>query len=89
VKVKEADVDFVQTPLRTAGRGPPHCFVQERGHVICEDKKARYAVATAQLYAARARVALDQAKLDWLSFLTSYKQVTAPLRRRDHGSPRR
>jgi multidrug efflux pump subunit AcrA (membrane-fusion protein) len=42
------------------------------------EDKARYAVAIDQLKAARARVALDQANVDRLSFLMSFKQVTAP-----------
>jgi multidrug efflux pump subunit AcrA (membrane-fusion protein) len=73
VKVKEANVDFAKT---TNGRwqGSPRGVVSEQER----EDKARYAVAIAQLNAARARVALDQADVDRLSFLTSYKQVTAP-----------
>ena len=74
VKVKEADVDFAKT-TNDRWQGSPRGVVSEQER---EDKKARYAVAIAQLNAARARVALDQANVDRLSFLTSYKQVTAP-----------
>jgi RND family efflux transporter MFP subunit len=74
VKVKEADVEFAKTTY-DRWQGSPRGVVSEQER---EDKKARYAVAIAQLNAARARVALDQANVDRLSFLTSYKQVTAP-----------
>jgi RND family efflux transporter MFP subunit len=43
-----------------------------------EDKKARYEGGIAQLNAAKARVELDQANVDRLTFLTKFKQVTAP-----------
>jgi multidrug efflux pump subunit AcrA (membrane-fusion protein) len=74
VKVKEADVEFAKTTY-DRWQGSPRGVVSEQER---EDKKARYAVAIAQLNAARARVALDRANVDRLSFLTSYKQVTAP-----------
>jgi RND family efflux transporter MFP subunit len=74
VKVKEADVEFAKTTYER-WQGSPKGVVSDQER---EDKKARYAVATAQLNAARARVTLDQANVDRLSFLTSYKQVTAP-----------
>jgi RND family efflux transporter MFP subunit len=74
VTVREADVDFAKTTF-DRWQGSPKGVVSDQER---EDKKARYAVATAQLNAARARVALDQANVDRLTFLTSYKQVTAP-----------
>jgi RND family efflux transporter MFP subunit len=43
-----------------------------------EDKKARYDSSIAQLNAAAARVNLDRANVDRLTFLTRFKQVTAP-----------
>jgi RND family efflux transporter MFP subunit len=74
VKVREADVEFAKTTYER-WEGSPKGVVSDQER---EDKKARYAMAIAQLNAARARVALDQANVDRLSFLTSFKQVTAP-----------
>jgi RND family efflux transporter MFP subunit len=74
VTVREADVDFSKTTYER-WQGSPKGVVSDQER---EDKKARYAAATAQLNAARARVALDQANVDRLTFLTSFKQVTAP-----------
>jgi RND family efflux transporter MFP subunit len=74
VTVKEADVEFAKTTFER-WQGSPKGVVSDQER---EDKKARYAAASAQLNAARARVALDQANVDRLTFLTSYKQVTAP-----------
>jgi RND family efflux transporter MFP subunit len=74
VKVREADVEFAKTTYeRWAGSPRGVVSDQER-----EDKKARYAMAIAQLNAARARVTLDQANVDRLSFLSNFKKVTAP-----------
>ena len=74
VKVREADVEFAKTTYER-WQGSPKGVVSDQER---EDKKARYAMAVAQLNAARARVSLDQANVDRLSFLASYKQVTAP-----------
>jgi RND family efflux transporter MFP subunit len=74
VTVREADVDFAKTTF-DRWQGSPKGVVSDQER---EDKKARYAAASAQLNAARARVALDQANVDRLNFLTGYKQVTAP-----------
>jgi RND family efflux transporter MFP subunit len=74
VKVREADVEFAKTTYER-WEGSPKGVVSDQER---EDKKARYAMAIAQLNAARARVTLDQANVDRLSFLTSFKQVTAP-----------
>jgi multidrug efflux pump subunit AcrA (membrane-fusion protein) len=85
VKVKEADVEFAKTTY-DRWQGSPRGVVSEQER---EDKKARYAVAITQLNAARARVALDRANVDRLSFLTELQAGDRTLRRRDHGSPRR
>jgi RND family efflux transporter MFP subunit len=74
VTVKEADVEFAKTTFER-WQGSPKGVVSDQER---EDKKARYAVAVAQLNAARARVALDKANVDRLAFTTSFKQVTAP-----------
>jgi RND family efflux transporter MFP subunit len=74
VTVREADVEFAKTTFER-WQGSPKGVVSDQER---EDKKARYAIATAQLNAARARVALDQANVDRLAFTTSFKQVTAP-----------
>jgi RND family efflux transporter MFP subunit len=74
VTVRETDVDFAKTTYER-WQGSPKGVVSDQER---EDKKARYAAAEAQLNAARARVALDQANVDRLTFLTSFKQVTAP-----------
>jgi RND family efflux transporter MFP subunit len=74
VKVREADAEFAKTTFER-WQGSPRGVVSEQER---EDKKARYAVAIAQLNAARARVSLDQANVDRLTFLTHFKHVTAP-----------
>jgi RND family efflux transporter MFP subunit len=74
VTVRETDADFAKTTYER-WQGSPKGVVSDQE---TEDKKAKYAAASAQLNAARARVALDQANVDRLNFLTSFKQVTAP-----------
>ena len=74
VKVKEADAEFAKTTYER-WQGSPKGVVSDQER---EDKKARYAVSIAQLNAARARVVLDQANVDRLTYLTRFKQVTAP-----------
>jgi RND family efflux transporter MFP subunit len=74
VKVREADEDFAKTTFER-WQGSPKGVVSDQER---EDKKARYAMATAQLNAARARVTLDQANVDRFAFLTGFKMVTAP-----------
>jgi len=74
VKVRESDVDFAKTTF-DRWQGSPKGVVSDQER---EDKKARYAAAEAQLNAARARVVLDQANVDRLTSLTSFKAVTAP-----------
>jgi len=73
-KVKEADANFAKTTYERWKESPAGVVSdQER-----EEKKAGSAAAEAQLNAARARVKLDQAKVQRLTFLTKFKQVTAP-----------
>jgi RND family efflux transporter MFP subunit len=74
VTVRDADVEFAKTTY-DRWQGSPKGVVSDQER---EDKKAHYATSTAQLNAARARVALDQANVNRLAFLTSFKQVTAP-----------
>ena len=74
VKVRESDVSFAKTTFER-WQGSPKGVVSDQER---EDKKARFAAAEAQLNAARARVALDQANVDRLTSLASFKQVTAP-----------
>jgi RND family efflux transporter MFP subunit len=73
-KVKEAEADFAKTTYVRWQTSPKGAVSdQER-----EDKKARYDSSVAQLNAAAARVNLDRANVDRLTFLTRFKQVTAP-----------
>jgi RND family efflux transporter MFP subunit len=74
VNVKEADVDFAKTTYER-WQGSPKGVVSDQER---EDKKARYAVAVAELNAARAKVNLDKANVNRLTFLTQFKKVTAP-----------
>jgi RND family efflux transporter MFP subunit len=74
VKVKEAEAEFAKTTYER-WQGSPKGVVSDQER---EDKKARYAVSIAQLNAARARVNLDQANVNRLTFLAHFKQVVAP-----------
>ena len=74
VKVKEAEADFAKTTY-DRWQGSPRGVVSDQER---EDKKARYAASIAQLNAAKARVNLDHANVDRLTYLTRFKQVTAP-----------
>ena len=73
-KVKEADAEFAKTTY-ARWQGSPKGVVSDQER---EDKKARYEGGIAQLNAAKARVDLDQANVDRLTFLTKFKEVTAP-----------
>jgi RND family efflux transporter MFP subunit len=74
VRVKRADAEFAaSTYLRW--RDSPKGVVSEQER---EDKKAGDASAAAQLEAARAQVALDQADVDRLTAFEQFKRVTAP-----------
>jgi RND family efflux transporter MFP subunit len=73
-KVKESDAEFAKTTYvrwQTASKGI--VSDQER-----EDKKAQYQSSVAQLNAARARINLDRANVDRFTYLTRFKEVTAP-----------
>lgn len=73
-KVKELDFEFARTTWvrwQTSAKG----LVSEQER---EDKKAHYQSSLAQLNAARARINLDRANVNRLTFLTRFKQVTAP-----------
>jgi RND family efflux transporter MFP subunit len=74
VAVKQAQADFARS---TAERwlDSPKGAVSEQER---EDKKAGSAEAIAELTAARAQVALDQANVDRLTALTQFKTVLAP-----------
>lgn len=73
-KVKESDAEFAKTTYVRWQTSPKGAVSdQER-----EDKKARYEGSVAQLNAARARINLDRANVDRLTFLTRFKEVTAP-----------
>lgn len=74
VKVKESDADFAKTTY-VRWQTSPEGTVSEQER---EDKKARYDSSVAQLNAAIARVNLDRANVDRLTYLTRFKQVTAP-----------
>jgi len=74
VKVKEANAEFAKTTYER-WQGSPKGVVSDQER---EDKKAQYAIGIAQLNAAHARVNLDQANVNRLTFLTRFKQVTAP-----------
>ncbi|MGB8736927.1 MAG: efflux RND transporter periplasmic adaptor subunit [Rhodomicrobium sp.] len=74
MKVKESDAEFARTTYdRWAGSARGVVSDQER-----EDKKAGYASAVAKLNAAEARVNLDKSNVDRLTYLTQFKQVSAP-----------
>jgi RND family efflux transporter MFP subunit len=74
VGVREADVDFTKTTY-DRWQGSPKGVVSEQER---QDKKAQYAVAVAQLNAARARVSQDKSNVDRLTFIAGFKQVAAP-----------
>jgi RND family efflux transporter MFP subunit len=74
MKVREADAEFAKTTYeRWQGSAKGVVSDQER-----EDKKANYAVAAARLNAAQARVNLDRSNVERLTYMTQFKQVTAP-----------
>jgi RND family efflux transporter MFP subunit len=74
MKVREADAEFARTTFeRWQGSARGVVSDQER-----EDKKAGYASASAKVIAAQARVNLDRSNMERLTFMTQFKQVTAP-----------
>jgi membrane fusion protein, multidrug efflux system len=74
VKVREAEAEFAKTTYER-WRDSPKGVVSEQER---EAKKADYDSSVAKLNAARAEVALDQAKVDHFAAMTQFKQVTAP-----------
>lgn len=74
VKVRESEAAFAKT-TNERWRDSPRGVVSEQER---ESKKADFDSAVAKLNAARAQVALDQAKVDRFLALTRFKQVTAP-----------
>jgi RND family efflux transporter MFP subunit len=73
-KVKESDVDFAKT-TNARWQTSPKGAVSEQER---EEKKAHYESSIAQLNAARARINLDRANVNRLTYLTRFKEVTAP-----------
>jgi len=73
-KVKEADARFAQSSY-DRWHDSPQGVVSEQER---EAKKADYQGSQAKLNAALAQIAVDQAKVDGLTTLTEYKNVTAP-----------
>jgi RND family efflux transporter MFP subunit len=74
VRVSEAKAAFAGSTYQR-WRDSPKGVVSEQER---EDKKADDAAAAAQLQAARAQVALDQADVDRLTAFEQFKRVTAP-----------
>ncbi len=74
VKVSEAEAEFAKTTYER-WRDSPKGVVSEQER---EAKKADFDSGVAKLNAARAQVALDQAKVDHFMAMTQFKQVTAP-----------
>lgn len=74
VAVKQAQADFAKT-TDERWRESPKGVVSDQER---ESKKAGSAEAIAELNAARAQVALEQAEVDRLSALTQFKDVKAP-----------
>lgn len=74
VVVKQAQADFAKT-TDERWRDSPKGVVSDQER---ESKKASSAEANAELNAARAQVALQQADVDRLTALTQFKQVKAP-----------
>ena len=74
VKVREAEAEFAKTTYER-WRDSPKGVVSEQER---EAKKSDYDSGVAKLNAARAQVALDQAKVGHFMAMTQFKQVTAP-----------
>ncbi|MBS0233851.1 MAG: efflux RND transporter periplasmic adaptor subunit [Proteobacteria bacterium] len=73
-KVRQADADFARTSYNR-WRDSPKGVVSDQER---EEKKAANDSSIAKLNAAKAQVAVDQAKVDGLMTLTQFKNVTAP-----------
>jgi RND family efflux transporter MFP subunit len=74
VKVRAAEAEFAKS-TNERWRDSPKGVVSEQER---EAKRTDYDSAIAKLNAARAQVALDQARVDRFTALTQFKQVTAP-----------
>ncbi len=74
VEVAKAQADFAKSTY-DRWRDSPKGVVSEQER---EEKKAEYSSSVAQMRAAQAKVSADQADVDRLSAIESYKQVTAP-----------
>lgn len=74
-KVRMAEAEFAKT-TNDRWRDSPKGVVSDQER---EAKRADYDSAVAKLNAARAQIALDQAKVDRFTALTRFKQVTAPI----------
>ena len=74
VKIAQADAEFAKTTYDRWWQSPKGVVSdQER-----QEKKAQYDSSAAKLDAAKAQVALDQASVDRLMALQTFKHVTAP-----------
>ena len=74
VTVREADADFAKTTFdRWQGSAKGVVSDQER-----DEKRASYSVAMAKVKAAQAKVNLDKSNVDRLTFMTQFKNVSAP-----------
>jgi RND family efflux transporter MFP subunit len=73
-KVKQADADFARSSY-DRWRDSPKGVVSDQER---EEKKTANDSSVAKLNAAVAKVAVDQAKVDGLTTLTQFKNVTAP-----------
>jgi RND family efflux transporter MFP subunit len=74
VKVRAAEAEFANS-TNERWRDSPKGVVSDQER---EGKRADYDSAVAKLNAARAQVALDQARVDRFTALAQFKQVTAP-----------
>jgi RND family efflux transporter MFP subunit len=74
VVAREAEAEFSKT-TNERWRDSPKGVVSDQER---EAKKADYETASARLFAAKAQVALDAARVDQFSALAQFKQVTAP-----------
>jgi len=74
-KVRVAEAEFAKT-TNDRWRDSPKGVVSDQER---EAKRADYDSAVAKLNAARAQIALDQAKVERFTALTRFKQVTAPI----------
>jgi membrane fusion protein, multidrug efflux system len=74
VKVRESEAEFAKS-TNERWRDSPKGVVSEQER---ESKRADYDSAVAKLNAARAQVALDQARVDRFTAMARFKQVSAP-----------